>query len=168
MKTAEEWEEEWERGHGYARDLDEFIRAIQADAVESTAVTTVRMDPAWRPIETSPMDGSRILVWSKGDRGVYRATVGHYEHDGWWCDEDFVLEPSHWQPLPEAPRLTDWTEGPDGRSNSSDQYNKIVAVVERLIRNGAHTLINNGPEALARTIVSQLAHVHGLRPDGPR
>lgn len=58
----------------------------------------------------------------------------------------------------------DWTRGPDGRSNSSEEYLKAVAAVERMIRNSAFSLINGQVHDVARLIVSQLAFVHGLGP----
>lgn len=58
---------------------------------------------------------------------------------------------------------TDWTEK-DGRTNSSDEYLRIVKVVDRLILESAHMLINGHHEVVARTIVSQLAHRQKMAP----
>lgn len=57
----------------------------------------------------------------------------------------------------------DWTAA-HGRSNSSALYLKIVAEVERMIRDSAYHLLAGRAEMTARLIVSQLAHKHGLRP----
>jgi hypothetical protein len=65
--------------------------------------------------------------------------------------------------MPES--YVDWTVDPEsGRCNSSPEYRRLVGEVERLIRDGAHTLICNGPRALAGLIVAQLAHKQKLRP----
>lgn len=59
----------------------------------------------------------------------------------------------------------DWTVDPlTGRCNSSTEFTRLVVEVEQLIRDGAWSLINYGPRTLAGTIMAQLAHVHGLRP----
>ncbi len=59
----------------------------------------------------------------------------------------------------------DWTIDPEtGKSNSSELYLSLVQEVERLIRNQAHDLISGNANGVARLIVSQLAHQHGLSP----
>lgn len=60
----------------------------------------------------------------------------------------------------------DWTRGADGRSNTSATFVGAVAVVERMIRDGAHSLIGGNVETVARTIVANLAHVQGWTPPG--
>jgi hypothetical protein len=57
----------------------------------------------WQPIETAPQDGTDILVWD----GEVCATCYWSEH-GWsltvtYGDEDDVVFPTHWQPLPAPP-----------------------------------------------------------------
>lgn len=59
---------------------------------------------------------------------------------------------------------TDWTAGPDGRTNSSETYQRIAAHVEALIRQDAHRLIAGRADMTAGLIVAQLAHKHGLAP----
>lgn len=62
-------------------------------------------------------------------------------------------------------RLGDWTRDPKtGRSNSSKEFDRLVGAVAQLIRNGAHDLIAGRAETVARVIMAQLAHKHGLRP----
>jgi phosphotransacetylase len=58
----------------------------------------------------------------------------------------------------------DWTTTEKGVVNASERYLEIVAAVESLIRGDAHALISGNVNKTARLIVSQLAHVHGLRP----
>ncbi len=64
----------------------------------------------------------------------------------------------------------DWTRGPEGASNTSALYAAAVSHVERIIRDGAHTLVGGGAAAIARMIVSNLAHRDEFRmaPRGPR
>lgn len=57
---------------------------------------------AWRPIETAPKDGARVLCFAPAIHG-YRAHMrtDAYE-DGWWnCPRAHPY--THWQPLPEPP-----------------------------------------------------------------
>lgn len=57
----------------------------------------------------------------------------------------------------------DWT-AKDGVSNSSEEYLRLVDIVERLIREDAHVLINGNVRETARLIMSQLAHKHNVGP----
>jgi hypothetical protein len=56
----------------------------------------------WKPIETAPRDGARILVWPFGDNGTIKMI---------WSD-DLLDKPywldgvTHWMPLPEPPSVT--------------------------------------------------------------
>jgi len=61
----------------------------------------------------------------------------------------------------------DWTRGESGASNSSEEFLKLCAAVEGIIRRSAHFLIAGRSDTVARTIVAQLAHVHGLVPKPP-
>lgn len=58
----------------------------------------------------------------------------------------------------------DWTRNSDGRSNSSNRFLFLVSEVERLIRNSAHDIVGGHIESVARLIMAQLAHKHGMRP----
>lgn len=63
-----------------------------------------------------------------------------------------------------APVATDWTAGPDGRSNSSRRFLDLVERVTRIIRGDASNLIAGRTEQTARLIVAQLAHAERLAP----
>jgi hypothetical protein len=62
----------------------------------------------------------------------------------------------------------DWTQNDKGRVNSSPVFVELCAEVSRLIRNEAHTLITGDTFSVARLILAQLAHRHGLAPYGAR
>lgn len=51
-----------------------------------------------------------------------------------------------------------------GRSNSSDEFEFLCKVVERLIRDNAHMLISGHAENTAGLIMAQLAHKYGIVP----
>jgi hypothetical protein len=61
----------------------------------------------WQPIETAPTDEAKsILVWCAGNRCTYVVTP---ELDGWMhfgggFGRYLEHKPTHWQPIPEAPR----------------------------------------------------------------
>lgn len=61
-------------------------------------------DAGWKPIETAPTDGTRILVWY-----AYRQVIAwSYGGFGWSTnDEEFsclgIDTPEIWHPLPENP-----------------------------------------------------------------
>jgi len=61
-------------------------------------------------------------------------------------------------------KITDWTCDDEGRSNSSEIYQEICRHVENLISGAALDLIAGRADLTARIIVSNLAHVYGLKP----
>lgn len=63
------------------------------------------------------------------------------------------------------PVSKDWTIK-DGRVNNSDQFEILVERVDELIRGSAHDLIAGRSAIVARLIMAQLAHEHGLAPRG--
>lgn len=62
--------------------------------------------------------------------------------------------------------MNDWTVK-DGRTNSSDEFERIADEIERLIRNDSYMLISGRADNTARLILAQLAHVHHMRPVTP-
>ncbi len=59
----------------------------------------------WQPIDTAPKDGRRVLLCNLPVSWIY---VGHWDDDEecgqCWRDDDHErADPTHWQPLPEAP-----------------------------------------------------------------
>jgi hypothetical protein len=55
----------------------------------------------WRPIGTAPVDGTEVLVWDKaGFADVAYWNVLSLS----WSNGDHTLKPTHWMPLPEAPK----------------------------------------------------------------
>lgn len=60
----------------------------------------------WRPIETAPQDGTRVLCcFCKGETPEVL-----YFSDGMWYSElerehgsSFIFQPTYWMPLPELP-----------------------------------------------------------------
>ena len=73
----------------------------------------------WQPIETAPRDGTRILAmirwsWSDGTDGGAQDVIYWYAGGKFWvCGTpmnyvqglDEGVEPTHWMPLPDPPRI---------------------------------------------------------------
>jgi hypothetical protein len=72
----------------------------------------------WRPIETAPKDGTRVLGWFPQRGNGFQIAVTYFENEErfsygkrthtlqYWYSSGFLnlhQEPSHWMPLPEAP-----------------------------------------------------------------
>lgn len=63
----------------------------------------------WQPIETAPREGMHLVVWdSKNQKPVVpelRANDGAF----WLGDWDWIIEASHWMPLPPPPKVEERT-----------------------------------------------------------
>jgi hypothetical protein len=61
----------------------------------------------WQPIETAPID-EKVLVsyWAYGEPGTERCVEAAYFKGHHWydIDDDPIHTPTHWRPLPTAPR----------------------------------------------------------------
>ena len=62
-------------------------------------------DAFWRPIETAPADGTRVLVFAPPSGNEYPAMVQRvdmWRSGGWW--QMRPAQPyTHWRPLPAGP-----------------------------------------------------------------
>lgn len=76
--------------------------------------------PAWRPIETAPKDGTKVLLFYPGphrgvcvgvfiDRQTFEYGKLAHRHQYWYTRATLVpadnLQPTHWMPLPAPPGL---------------------------------------------------------------
>jgi hypothetical protein len=53
------------------------------------------------PIDTAPkLTGAALLLWPRGG-GHWR--LGYWDGKAWCDDAGYVIEPTHWAPLPEHP-----------------------------------------------------------------
>lgn len=64
----------------------------------------------WQPIETAPKDGTDILLLcvSKarsfgGTRVLQGSWSGNTGYEKWYTMCNYVMQPTHWMPLPAAP-----------------------------------------------------------------
>jgi hypothetical protein len=63
-----------------------------------------RLDGGWSPIESAPLDGTVVLIYSPME-GVM-SSRWEYQWQGfpWRCAQDRKRQiPTHWMPLPEPP-----------------------------------------------------------------
>ncbi len=57
----------------------------------------------WKPIETAPKDGTRVLVWHQN---WFAASTAQWYGDWWGLVYEvgpFAYQPTHWMPLPAPP-----------------------------------------------------------------
>lgn len=57
----------------------------------------------WQPIATAPLDGTRVLLASIQDR-PFAGTGNWVARQRMWTWAYPLLEPTHWAPLPAAPK----------------------------------------------------------------
>jgi len=96
---------------------------LERIALSKAAGESIPCTNGWRPIETAPKDGTRIIVYANGHTkngvwgGIEGSWVGEvfwkdkwygYETGGWMianCDEEYgcFVVATCWQPLPEPP-----------------------------------------------------------------
>jgi hypothetical protein len=101
--TLERKLEEWQAC--YAKLFTQMNQLVQEMHILKSAPKPVS---GWQPIETAPTDEAKsILVWCAGNRCTYVVTP---ELDGWMhfgggFGRYLEHKPTHWQPIPEAPRL---------------------------------------------------------------
>ena len=74
---------------------------VEAGAVE---IERLRACLEWRPIETAPKDGTRILLWAPGARlDIWKwIDISRWWEAGdteWW--REGIHGPTHWMPIPE-------------------------------------------------------------------
>ena len=69
------------------------------------------IEQGWQPIETAPMDGTRILAWithrvsDNGKKVDIPTVVSWWGHDAdCWVEDGYdTVHPTHWRPLPTPP-----------------------------------------------------------------
>ena len=70
------------------------------------ALPPITEQEGWQPIETAPKDGTGILVYTRNDN-IYVVAYDNYFSAPWRIRNDQGLNvsvPTHWMPLPAAPR----------------------------------------------------------------
>src|SRR5690606_32655665 len=91
-----------------------YLPASIAEAVQERCdESALEQREGWRPIETAPRDGTRILLGYAGihsEEGYWMADANrnHWGETGWFASDEDVLckHPSHpdaWMPLPTPP-----------------------------------------------------------------
>ena len=101
---------------GLHKEWDEAQELLAAIDFPALSTQPSQYIEKWLPIETAPKDGTRVLLFHpyRGvmvDKGLI--ITGHYL-ETWdemrntfrcdWVQGDFVIKPTHWQPLPAPPQ----------------------------------------------------------------
>ena len=96
--TFEKW---WEKKVGNSDQWTTLERLAAKDAWEAA-------QPQWQPIETAPINISVICSTTNGRVGEACFITGITNPSWYWADEAFPADgdgrPTHWMPLPEAPK----------------------------------------------------------------
>ena len=93
--------------HMHAENTWRDMRILPMPAIKDRRSSGCKMNK-WQPIETSPKDGTDILVMTGETMHVVRWINIHGDFDYWAVDDNkhgpFTLRgkaPTHWMPLPE-------------------------------------------------------------------
>jgi len=115
---------------GYAatfQSLGQYRMALLRAASANTAPAAEGAQAEWQSIETAPKDGRTLLLGRTNEMGKWRTMRGQWftkaEIDQDWEETDgfeagwyetavepdypncWAIAPTHWQPLPKAPRI---------------------------------------------------------------
>ena len=90
--------------------IDTGVRQIR-EAITAGRAALAKAEPAgWKPIETAPKDGTSFMAgwfdWPSNP-GCNMCPV-KWHMGAWWesGEDDKVRTPTHWMPLPAAPKAT--------------------------------------------------------------
>lgn len=109
---ASHWEREAKRLIEENNSLkNELLLSEARQTMEAALSLPVSNTGEWQPIETAPKDGTAIWVatiFSGHGTGCMEPVRTHYHHYGEWTNiytgNSINWKPTHWQPLPEAPK----------------------------------------------------------------
>mgnify|MGYP000894219903 CR=1 FL=1 len=81
-------------------EYPDVVDSIYAEARAALSASPRR--EGWRPIETAPKDGTRVLLARVGIDAMHTA---FWRGSTWHCGGlQYFNNPTHWQPLPSAPQ----------------------------------------------------------------
>jgi hypothetical protein len=89
--SVTQWDYQW--------DNDEFsqVAIVPREVYESMLAATT-----WRQIESAPKDGTEIIL---AKAGTIESEQGVWNGAAWRTMYGWFAEPTHWMPLPPAPRV---------------------------------------------------------------
>jgi hypothetical protein len=86
-------------GWGLARSQTAPAVVLRELLADAKAVARAYLNP-WRPIDTAPRDGTRVLLWWDG----WDIQLGSWHPlHGWQTGPIVHCQPTHWTPLPLPP-----------------------------------------------------------------
>ncbi len=75
-----------------------------SSGAESAAIAAWNQRAGWRDIASAPKDGSDILAYLPNFDCRSVVHWARINNSGHWYDGWHVVNPTHWQPLPEPPK----------------------------------------------------------------
>lgn len=86
----------------YSDDELQFVFTQIRTAEEALAALSRPADEGWRPIESAPKDGTLVLLFERGTDDVRETGRWRVDRERWVVNNNsfWVVEPSHWRPLP--------------------------------------------------------------------
>lgn len=94
---------------GWATTLDgEPPRDIALRYVDQSAARIAELQSltAWRPIDTAPRDGTRVLLYVPDWHFASKYQEGFWSGSYWESFDGTSCAPTHWLPLPAAPEVS--------------------------------------------------------------
>jgi hypothetical protein len=78
---------------------------LRAAAEVLSRLALAERGEGWRPIETAPKDGTRVLGTGNRDGTPWKIVIRQLDRlDGWYSDPGkHHVQPTHWMPLPPSP-----------------------------------------------------------------
>lgn len=80
--------------------LDGQAMYAAINAVRDALDSPIDVQPDWRPIETAPKDGTRVIVFRPKTNEYCRAVGEDYWRNGEWQKSPSGCHPTQWQPMP--------------------------------------------------------------------
>lgn len=87
------------KGRAFALATSEPPSQVFKDGEKAIAYIPADAAADWKPIETAPQDGTRVLLWNTEDGGY--AITGAWRADSAQDHESYT----HWAPLPAGPEI---------------------------------------------------------------
>ncbi len=90
---------------GGIEDIKQFVVPNQHKLLDELRDLALRgLEGQWRPIETAPKDGTRVLLLRSHEEGYDSKRIGvdYWKNETWWNTRP-GMPPSHWLPLPAPP-----------------------------------------------------------------
>ena len=93
------------------REMGMMLASFAAMAIGRYFSDAQMPETGWQPIETAPKDGTRVLLSADVDGRIVVGRMGIVTRRWHSVPGKGEMKPTHWQPLPSPPKLTDRVKG---------------------------------------------------------